>query len=408
MRQRISATTALVLALAVCPRMAVAQETRAEVLEKQRAEKASSLRPYRPGKLEKWMLWYEENDVLGRLAPHNGFYAQYGFQWKPVGSGIGVGGGFRHDLFDRRARVDVGGGITYRNYHMLQADFSLPYLADERLEAGVRVVYNHNPQEDFWGFGLTSLSENRVSFGADFTDYQARAIARPVRWLQAAVRYGRLNADIGRGADSRFPSIERRFSDADAPGLLAQPDYSYGELMGVVDYRDQAGNARDGGYYAARWRKYNDLDLDRYSFREIDLHGQQFFPIFDKKRVFAVQARLIATDPENGHEVPFYFRPTVGGSNSLRSYNDYRFRDNNVLYLNAEYRWEAFSGLDMALFYDLGTVARELEDLSLSNAENGYGIGLRFNTYKSVWMRLDVGFGGNEGIQYFFKFSKAF
>ena len=408
MLQRLRAVAALAVVLAVCPAAARAQTTRADVLEQQRAEKASALRPYEPGKLEKWMLWYERTDLLTRLAPRNGFYAQYGFDFKPVGSGIGFGGGYRHDLFDRRARVDLGGGLTFRNYQMLKADFSLPYLAGERVELGVRAVYNHNPQEDFYGFGMTSLKDDRVSYRADFLEYQARAIARPVPWFEAGASVGRLHSELGTGADKRFPSAEQRFGEVDAPGLLAQPDYRYTELGAAVDHRDQEDNARAGGYYALTWRKYTDLDFDRYSFREVDLHAQRFFPIFDKKRVFAVQARLLSVDEDAGHEVPFFFRPTIGGGTTLRSYDDYRFRDNNVAYLNAEYRWEAFSGLDMALFYDIGTVARDARDLSLSNAESGYGIGLRFNTYKSVWMRLDVGFGGNEGIQYFFKFSKAF
>ena len=120
------------------------------------------------------------------------------------------------------------------------------------------------------------------------------------------------------------------------------------------------------------------------------------------------KARLLSTSHEPGQQVPFYFKPTVGGSTSLRSYNDYRFRDDHALYMNVEYRWEAFSGLDMALFSDWGTVAPRFEALSLSDLKNAYGIGFRFNTYKAVWLRVDIGFGGNEGTKFFFKFSKAF
>ena len=36
----------------------------------------------------------------------NGFFVRYGYHEKLVGSGIGLGGGYRHDLFDRRARID--------------------------------------------------------------------------------------------------------------------------------------------------------------------------------------------------------------------------------------------------------------------------------------------------------------
>ena len=408
MLQRVGPFFALAAFLLLQSTPSFAQETRAAVLEKERAEKAASVRPYEPGKLEKWMLWYEEHRILERLSPHDGVYVEYGYNDKVVGSGFGVGTGFRHDLFDRRARIDLGAGITYRNYQMVRADFSLPYLADERFELGARILYQHHPQEDFWGLGMNTIADNRVSYNADFVDVQGRAVARPVDWFQGGVRLGRLSPEIGRGKDKRHPSIEERFSDFEAPGLVDQPAFTYTELFGTVDYRDQPGNARAGGFYSLRWRKYNDADLDRYGFDEVDLHAQQFFPIFDKKRVFAVQARLISTNPGTGHQVPFYLKPTVGGSNSLRSYSDYRFRDDKVLFFNAEYRWEAFSGLDMALFYDRGIAAPDFDSLSLADAEDAYGIGLRFNTYKSVWMRLDIGFGGTEGIKYFFKFSKAF
>jgi Omp85 superfamily domain len=396
----------------VLPAAAQAQEndTRVAALEQRRAEKAGALAEYKPGKLEKWMLWFEESDPLGKIAPHDGFYLQYGFRWKPVGGGVGVGGGWRHDLFNRNARLLLGAGISTRNYQMLQADFSLPYLAGNKLEIGGQAVYRHNPQEDFWGLGIDSLAADRVSFKVDYTNFEGRAIVRPVPWLEAGTRIGRLDGTIGRGTDGRFPSIEDLFTDETAPGLAQQPDFSYAEVFGAVDYRDQKDNARAGGLYSLSWRDYSDLDFDRYSFRAVDVIVQQFFPIFDKKRVFAVQARLqsAAVTEGEGQQVPFYFKPTLGGSTSHRGFNDYRFRDDAVAFLNAEYRWETFSGLDMALFSDWGTVAPNLGRLKLANVKNAYGIGFRFNTYKTVLFRVDIGFGGGEGVKYFFKFSKAF
>lgn len=398
----------LALLLGVASGVSTAQETRAGLLERQRAEKAKALAPYEPSRLERWMLWFEDVDPLTRLAPHNGFYARYGFQWRPVGSGMGMGVGFRHDLFDRTARIDLGAGITMRKYQMLSADISLPYFWDERLELGAHAVVRHNPQEDFWGLGPGSRPEDRVSFGVDYTDYQARVVLRPVPWIQGAARFGSFQGSLEPGTDPRFPSIEERFTDQDVPGLSDHPDYRYTELMAAIDYRDQDGNARDGGYYAVTWRRYGDLQLDRYNFSQFDAHVQQFFPIFDKKRVFAVQARLVSSSHDDGQRVPFYFKPTLGGSRSLRSYNDYRFRDDHAFYLNVEYRWEAFSGLDMALFSDWGAVAPRWDAIRLTDLQNAYGIGFRFNTYKTVFLRFDIGLGGNEGTQYFLKFSKAF
>jgi outer membrane protein assembly factor BamA len=404
------AALVVMLSFVIAPAPARGQDTREAALEQRRAEKAGDLQAYKPGKLEKWMLWFEQSDPIARISPHDGFYLQYGFRWKPVGGGVGVGGGWRHDLFHRHARLVLGAGISTRNYQMLQADFSLPYLANNKVELGGHAVYRHNPQEDYWGLGNDSLNDDRVSYTVDYANFEGRAIVRPVPWLEAGARVGRLDGSLDSGTDNRFPSIEERFTDATAPGLSDQPDFGYAEVFGGVDYRDQKDNARDGGLYLLTWREYSDLDFDRYSFRAVDLLLQQFVPIFDKKRVFAVQARLqsAAVDEGQGQQVPFYFKPTLGGSTSHRGFNDFRFRDDAVVYLNAEYRWEAFSGLDMALFSDWGTVAPNIGRLKMDDLKNAYGIGFRFNTYKTVLFRVDIGFGGGEGVRYFFKFSKAF
>jgi len=373
-----------------------------------RAAKAANLQTYEPGRLEKLLLYLEREDPQRKIAPWNGFYLDYGYTDKPLGSGIGFSGGYRHDLFERRARVVFETGATWRRYSLVRADFSLPSLARDHLELGVEATDRHNPEEDFYGLGSTSLQGNRVSFLFDRREVQGRAVVKLIDGLRIGGRMAWLGTDVGGGSDSRYPSIEQVFTDADAPGLDEQPNYSYGDLFAEFDRRDEPGNARAGGYYGVLWRRYRDLDLGRYNFGTIEADLQHFFPIFDKKRVFAVRGRVFSTDADDGQVVPFYFRPTLGGNDTLRSVRDFRFRDTNVLAINAEYRWEAFSGLDMALFADLGKVAPRFADLDSTDLERAYGIGLRFNTYKAVLLRLDVSLVGGESPRYFIKFDKAF
>ena len=399
---------AALVAVAVLPNTATAQETRASVLEKQRADKATALKPYEPKKLEKLVLNAEDGKLRRLISPHNGFFAEYGYEHRPVGAGIGLGGGFRHDLFDRRARVVFEAGGTLHGYYMTRADFSLPRLFDEWLELGIEGVIRHHPQEDFYGLGLESSKDDRVSYLFEGDEVQGRAVLKPRRWLNVGSRFGYMTTSIGSGTDSRFPTIEERFDDSTAPGLAVQPDYNYAGGFAEVDYRDEPGNARAGGFYSVALRRYSDRDFDRYSFTSMDLLFQQFVPIFDKKRVFAFQAGVITTSAGDGQQVPFFMQPTVGGGRTLRSVVDYRFRDNNALWLNAEYRWEAFGLLDMALFTDWGKVAPTASDLDLTDLKRAYGIGFRFNTPQAVFFRFDIGTGAGEGVRYIFKFSKVF
>jgi hypothetical protein len=407
MLRRTARAAAFAVALA-SPAVTDAQDSRTASIEKLRAEKAAALQPYQPGTIERALLFIERDDPLRKIAPRNGFFVQYGYTGKPVGSGLGASAGYRRDLFDGRARVVAETGATWRHYRMVRADFSVPSLAAGRLELGVEGIDRHDPEEDFYGLGAGSLEANRVSFLFDRREVQGRAVVKPGRGLQAGVRVGRVAAAVGAGRDSRFPSIEERFSDVDAPGLAQQPDFSYRDLFALLDRRDQPGNPRAGGYYRIMWRGYSDLDYNRYGFHLVDADLQHFFPIFDKKRVFALRGRIVTTDADAGQIVPFYFRPTLGGSDSLRSVRDFRFRDNNTLAMTVEYRWEAFSGLDMALFTDVGKVASRPADLDVSDLEHAYGIGFRFNTFRSVFLRLDVAVAGLETPRLFIKFNKVF
>jgi outer membrane protein assembly factor BamA len=385
-----------------------AQESRAEALTRQRAEKASQLEAYQPQKLEKALLWIEDFDPLTRIAPYNGFYVQYGYTAKPVGSGMAIGAGWRHDLLDRNARVTVEAGRSTRGYHLLRADFSLPRLLDERFELGVEATRRWHPQEDFYGLGFGTTRASRVSFSLRAPDVQGRAVFKPRESLNAGVRVGRTRVTAGPGTDTRFPSIEALFDEAAAPGIDDRVSYTYADVFATVDTRDQPGNPRDGLYLGAAWRRYDDRDRGRFDFDRVEVEAQHFLPIYDKKRVFAARLHVMSTTAGDGHDVPFYFRPTVGGSNSLRSAADFRFRDRHAAVMNFEYRWEAFSGLDMALFSDFATVAPRFRALEFSRIRGAYGIGLRFNTYKAVFLRLDVAAGGSEGIRTFLKFSNVF
>ena len=102
---------------------ALSQETRAAQLERERAEKAKQLKPYEPSKLEAFVIKAEEGRLRRLIFPHNGFFAEYGYTHKPVGSGIGFGGGWRHDLFSRQARAVVEAGATFRGAPLLRAEF---------------------------------------------------------------------------------------------------------------------------------------------------------------------------------------------------------------------------------------------------------------------------------------------
>ncbi len=216
-----------------------------------------------------------------------------------------------------------------------------------------------------------------------------------------------LKTHIGSGTGTDEPTIDTLFNDITAPALAAQPDYLRIGAFAEVDYRDSTLNPRAGGFYRAEWTRYDERDSSLYGFSRFDAELRQYFPFFNLRRVFVFRARTSVAQADSGQKVPFYMMPTLGGSEDLRGFLEFRFRDQNLLLMNLEYRWEAFSGLDMALFGDAGKVSSRRADLDFTDLETSYGFGARFNSANGVFLRIDTGFS-NEGTQLFIKFGHAF
>ena len=380
--------------------------TRAELLVQMREQKAKALQPYEPKGVEKALLYIERHRVLERFSVADGWYPRIG--GLTTGGGFAGGVGYRKHLFDDQLLLNTSVAMSTKLYKEVMAQASYPTLWSGRLEIGGTFRWHDFPQEDFFGIGNDSAVASRTNYALESSDVNAFVAFKPLRFLRFGTTIGYFSPSITRGTDARMPSTEEVFTDAEAPGLFDQPPFLYKNLFVEVDYRDQPGNPRSGGLWRASYGAWNDRELSQYDFGRLDAEAAHFFPIFDKKRVFAVRAVISYVNNDPGSRVPFYFLPYVGGSNSVRGFKEFRFRDENAIFMNAEYRWEAFAGLDMAIFVDAGEVRANWEDVDLQDLKTSYGIGFRFNTYKGVFLRLDIGAGGREGTQLFFKFGPAF
>jgi outer membrane protein assembly factor BamA len=391
------------------PAAAFGQQTRAELLEQARAERARSLAPYTPNTLEQGLLYLDEKRIIERLGQElTGIYPRIG--GFTTGSGATLGVGFRHALPGTDDfEVDFSGAMSARGYKSLDFQVRAPDLFKGRLELNGGTRWWDYTQEDYFGLGESSIT-NRSDYRYIGLGVNLVARLRLSRWFSFGEELGYLRPDIMEGTDDRFRSTEEVFTDAEAPGLDRQPRLVYTRGFVDVDYRDQPGNTRSGGRVLLQIGTGRDQDPSReFSYRRTDLEVQHVFPIFDKKRNFAIRFAAAHVDPLNDDgRVAFFLSPTIGGSHTVRSYRELRFRDATYVLLNAEYRWEAFSGLDMALFWDGGDIGTKLEQISLNEFKTGWGFGLRFNTNRRVFLRMDAAFGGPEGARFYWKYSPAF
>lgn len=118
-------------------------------------------------------------------------------------------------------------------------------------------------------------------------------------------------------------------------------------------------------------------------------------------------------------DLPFYSLPTLGGSNTLRGYIQNRFTDRAAAHFSLEYRINliergfAFTDtirlerIGLALFYDGGTVAADVDRLDNARYLDSYGVGLRLAFSREAIFRVDLGYGA-EGSNLTIAFGNTF
>jgi Omp85 superfamily domain len=387
----------------VLPVLAQEPASRAEVLRQAREEKQRALKPYEPTGLESTMHFVEDRAVF--LLGREGIYPKLGSL--TVGSGFAYGVGYRDRIFERRGTAEVWAASSVKSYWAIEGRVTFPELANGWLFAEAYGRRREYPEEDYFGLGPDSHRQDQADFTLRGNIFGARAALRPAPVVSVGGGVEYLEPRIGPGKDDSVPGIEESFDDATAPGLSRQPDFVRTIAFVEIDYR-QPRNARRGGWYRFDFNHFDDRDFNAYTFNRFDVDLRQFVGLLAERRVLAARVFLSTSDSDAGQQVPFYLMPALGGNDTLRGFRDYRFRGPHALLLQGEYRFEIWSGLDGALFYDAGKVANRRSDLNFSNLESDYGFGFRFNTDAGVVARVDVGLGSPDGKHLFIVFGGVF
>jgi outer membrane protein assembly factor BamA len=250
------------------------------------------------------------------------------------------------------------------------------------------------PSEEFFGVGPESRRSDQTAYGLDSVSAGGLLSFQATPSLSFGGGVESLRLTIGPGHSDTLRSVEQVF--AAAPELFG--GHRFVRTVGHVtyDYR-QPLNARKGGWYRLDISRYRDRLGGAESFTRADLDVRQYVSFLAERRVLAARVRLSTTDAADGSAVPFFLLPSLGGHDSLRGFRAQRFRGPHAVLFQGEYRWEIWSGLEAALFYDAGKVTSRRSDLNLRSLERDYGFGFRFNTDNGVIVRVDTAFGSRDG-----------
>jgi hypothetical protein len=269
--------------------------------------------------------------------------------------------------------------------------------------------YSHRdyPEEDFYGVGIGAAEADRSDFA--LRDHLVELVTAYHFSPRVGVmaRAGVLDTSLGPGRDDSLADVSARFDERAAPGSAVSPRQVVFTTGLMADLRDEPGNPHSGALLTAAVSRFEDRRGGPFEFTRAAADLRLYLPLGSKRHVIATRALGSLDQPDGGGRVPFYLQSSLGGSHVLRGYPSFRFRDEALVAVSAEYRFEIIPRLELAAFYDAGQVAPDVSDFRLSDLRTGWGGGVRLKSRRKVIVRFDVA-RSREATRYLVKLNSSF
>ena len=163
-------------------------------------------------------------------------------------------------------------------------------------------------------------------------------------------------------------------------------------------------DSRNNIFYPTRglWGEvvvYHDDPLTGSSYNYMRITADLTKYISYQKNTLALNAYTLYSNTD----LPFFQMGLLGGPKRMRGFYEGRYRDNNAIVFQAEYRRKLFWLLGFTLFADIGQVAPRYDAFNNQSWRYTYGAGLRLMLDKTqkINLRIDVAVGNNALLPYF-------
>ena len=344
----------------------------------------------------------------------------FGRPLHPVISGVGPGGGWGAGVgYDAPGRgpwdFNAKAVYTLKNYWVAEA---IAGYKDRRSQFEFFGRGREMGRLDYYGLGPASNLFDRTSYKLRDPVVGAHGKYRLTPWLALGGRVEETWPYASSG--DRAPSVASRFFPTFAPGLFSP--HRYGRYQGSADIHLPAA-AGDAFYQGTKSRVtyaiYDHQNDEQFNFTRLEVEAQQALAGFAAHHRLTLSGWASTSMTDAGQVVPFDMMQTLGGKSAIRSvhegrlgsdgtdatlrgYRNLRFRDRNLLLLQAEYRVPLWGPVDATVFADAGKVAPTRSDLDLEDLRKDVGFSFSIMKGFSTWARVDVGFGSGEGTRVYF------
>jgi outer membrane protein assembly factor BamA len=332
----------------------------------------------------------------------NRFYGFPVFFYLPE-TRFGIGGAgiysfrFKNDSNNARpSRVNIGFAVTQNRQLLLYLPYQLFPQNGKFNIYGEAGWYRYN--FFFFGVGNEQAPDFRERYAVDFPRLRVNALRRFRPGLYAGVRLWYEDWSL---------------SELDPNGQLVQktiPGSCGGRVsgLGVVMNYDTRNNIffpEKGVLIEAAFQSFSKNTGSEFTFTRTLLDAA----VYVKPLKSAVVAVNAIADFNTGAP-PFYLMALMGGTKRMRGFYEGRFRDNNLVLLQTEWRQHIWKRFGAVAFGGTGIVADKLNHLRIADTRFTYGLGLRFTLDKKehINIRLDYGRGTYNSSGFYLTIGEAF
>jgi hypothetical protein len=315
------------------------------------------------------------------------------------------------------------GEVEYRYYPTLTGVVDLDGYLAQRVESSLHVFYEETRLADLWHARFEYLDQRSSTdrfFGRGDDTPKTAESARTSDEYRTEARFGPRLSDhwdvegtvrwrhfrVGDSLITDLPQMKTLYPNE--PGIEGGSVVAGGVRI-VGESRDSVTTPTSGTNVTLYFESaYDSAPGKSHPYWTCGASQTTLWPL-DKERQF-VTVLNTASQFAIGSYIPFWELPALGGGTTLRSFNGGRFTNKDMILINLEERIRVYetslfgvSGeVQVAPFFDLGKVFDSAADLvgrgSLQYFHYSYGLGLRGVVNPSFVGRLDVGFGGGEGV----------
>ncbi len=297
---------------------------------------------------------------------------------------------WKNDSIDARSSsVSVAGAFTQNK----QVFFTLPYhlfLKNSSWQLYGELAYNRY-HYNFYGRGNNVSRDFEERYGVEFPRIRITALKKFRKYFYAGPRYAF-------DSFSLYDLIPGGlFSSGTIPGSEGGRVSGFGAVF-VYDSRDNIFYPSKGILSELVVFRNHLITGGSSNFTRLAFDLSKYV-MWKKKNILAVNLYSIFSPDE----LPFYQMGLLGGIKKMRGFYEGRFRDNNVILFQAEYRRWIWGPIGLTAFASAGQVASRYNLFHHTFWRYTWGAGLRVRVDKTrkVNLRIDAAVGYGKILPYF-------